>query len=42
MFHTYVLESESKAGTRYIGHTSDLKQRLADHNAGKCAKRHFW
>ena len=37
MFYTYILESESFPGTRYIGHTSNLKQRIAEHSAGKCA-----
>jgi predicted GIY-YIG superfamily endonuclease len=36
MFHTYVIESLSYPGQIYIGHTADLRQRLADHNAGKC------
>jgi putative endonuclease len=36
MFYTYILESECKPGERYIGHTSDLKQRLFEHNSGKC------
>jgi putative endonuclease len=29
------LQSEAVIGQRYVGITSDLKQRLADHNAGK-------
>jgi predicted GIY-YIG superfamily endonuclease len=36
VFYAYVLESCSKPGEFYRGHTSDLKQRLADHNAGHC------
>ena len=28
MFYTYILESVSKPGTRYIGHTWNLKRRL--------------
>src|SRR6266404_4702110 len=36
MFYTYILEGISQPGRRYIGHTADLKQRLVDHNAGKC------
>ena len=32
MFHVYVLRSES-TGRYYIGSTSDLRRRLADHNA---------
>ena len=30
-----LLESQAAPGQRYIGVTSDLKQRLAEHNAGK-------
>ena len=36
MFYAYIIESLSHASERYIGHTADLRQRLADHNAGKC------
>ena len=35
MFYTYVLESKRKPGTRYTGHTSNLKSRLRQHNAGE-------
>jgi len=35
MRHVYLLESEGSAGQRYVGITSDLRQRLAQHNAGK-------
>ena len=35
VFYTYVLESRRKPGTRYIGHTSDLRKRLERHNAGE-------
>ena len=34
MFYTYILQSE-KSGRYYIGHTSDLKERLERHNSGK-------
>jgi predicted GIY-YIG superfamily endonuclease len=37
MFYAYILESIIKPGELYRGHTGDLKQRLAEHNAGKCA-----
>jgi len=37
MFYTYILESITNPGKRYIGHSADLKQRLLDHNTGKCA-----
>ena len=35
MRYVYLLQSETFAGQRYVGVTSDLKQRIADHNAGK-------
>jgi len=35
MHYVYLLESEAFVGQRYIGLTTNLKQRLADHNAGK-------
>jgi predicted GIY-YIG superfamily endonuclease len=35
MHYVYLLQSESVSGQRYVGFTSDLRQRLADHNAGK-------
>jgi predicted GIY-YIG superfamily endonuclease len=35
MHYVYLLESETFGGQRYIGLTTDLKKRLADHNAGK-------
>ena len=37
MHYTYILESKIKTGERYIGHTSDLKKRLEEHNDGKCS-----
>lgn len=37
MHYTYILESGTRPGERYIGHTSDLKSRLKEHNAGKCS-----
>src|SRR5438552_7556611 len=36
MFYTYVIESLSHVNQQYTGHTADLRQRLADHNARKC------
>ena len=36
MFYTYVIQSLICRDQRYIGHTGDLRQRVADHNAGKC------
>ncbi len=35
MIYVYLLQSESSVDERYVGVTSDLKQRLADHNAGR-------
>ncbi len=34
MFYTYVLQSE-KSGRYYIGHTSNIEERLERHNTGK-------
>jgi putative endonuclease len=36
MFYTYVIESLNRPDQRYIGSTADLRQRISDHNAGKC------
>ena len=35
MFYVYLIESLSTPGQRYVGFTTDLKQRFHDHNAGK-------
>jgi predicted GIY-YIG superfamily endonuclease len=35
MHYVYLLQSESSDDQRYVGVTSDLKQRLADHNRGQ-------
>ncbi|CAA7625282.1 GIY-YIG nuclease family protein [Magnetospirillum sp. UT-4] len=35
MRYVYLLESESAVGQRYVGMTSDLKRRMAEHNSGK-------
>ncbi len=35
MRYVYLLESLGVGSQRYVGITSDLKQRLAEHNAGK-------
>jgi predicted GIY-YIG superfamily endonuclease len=35
MTYVYLLESVAFPGQVYIGHTNDLRTRLADHNAGK-------
>jgi putative endonuclease len=37
MFYTYLIESLSHPDRHYIGHTSNLRQRLVDHNARKCS-----
>jgi putative endonuclease len=36
MFYTYIIKSLNRPGEYYIGHTSDLRQRMIDHNAGSC------
>ena len=35
MWYVYLIESDAFEGERYVGLTSDLKQRIAEHNAGK-------
>jgi predicted GIY-YIG superfamily endonuclease len=35
MHYVYLLESECVADERYVGITSELKKRFAEHNAGK-------
>ena len=35
MYYVYLIESLSAKGERYLGMTTDLKQRLQEHNAGK-------
>jgi putative endonuclease len=35
MWYVYLLQSSRFADRRYVGVTSDLKKRLAEHNAGK-------
>jgi hypothetical protein len=37
MFYAYILQSLAKPDETYRGHTTDLRQRLNDHNSGKCA-----
>jgi predicted GIY-YIG superfamily endonuclease len=36
MFYSYILQSTSDPSQFYRGHTTDLRQRLVDHNAGRC------
>ncbi len=35
MRYVYLLQSEAFEGQRYVGMTSDLRKRLAEHNAGR-------
>jgi putative endonuclease len=35
MQYVYLIESTGVASQRYVGTTSDLRRRLAEHNAGK-------
>jgi predicted GIY-YIG superfamily endonuclease len=35
MRYVYLLQSEAFVDQRYVVSTSDLKQRMAEHNAGK-------
>jgi putative endonuclease len=35
LYYVYLIESFSAQGRRYVGMTTDLKQRLQEHNAGK-------
>ena len=35
MYYVYILRSKTHPAQTYIGSTSDLKKRLAEHNAGK-------
>jgi predicted GIY-YIG superfamily endonuclease len=37
MFYTYIIRSIPHPECRYIGFTSDLKRRLAEHNSGHVA-----
>lgn len=34
MFYTYIIKS-TKDGKIYVGHTNDLRKRVAQHNSGK-------
>ena len=35
MYHVYLIESVSAQGERYLGMTTDLEERLQEHNGGK-------
>ena len=34
MFYVYLIQSINYPEQRYVGHTSDLKKRINDHNSG--------
>lgn len=36
MFYAYIIESMAHRGQRYIGFSEDLRQRIKEHNSGKC------
>jgi predicted GIY-YIG superfamily endonuclease len=36
MFYAYILQRIADPAQIYRGHTANLKNRLAEHNAGKC------
>jgi len=45
MYYVYLLRSESHPKQLYVGSTRDLRQRLKDHNEGRCpytAKFRHW
>ena len=45
MHYVYLIESDAVPAHRYVGLSTDLKQRLVDHNAGKSlhtAKNRPW
>ena len=35
MYYVYLIRSLSDPGQRYVGMTTDLKRRMAEHNSGK-------
>jgi len=35
MYYVYLLQSQAAPEQRYVGYTTDLKQRVKDHNAGQ-------
>ena len=37
MFYVYLLRSQAAPDQHYVGLTTDLKRRFADHNAGKAS-----
>jgi len=40
MHYVYILRSENSPDQTYVGSTSDLRKRLAQHNAGKSIHTH--
>jgi len=42
MFYVYYLRSQIYSEKTYIGFTSNLKQRLLDHNAGRIFLRRYF
>jgi len=42
MHYAYILESSPHPETYCRDHTSNFKQRLAEHNAGKCTHNNPW
>ncbi len=37
MYCVYIISSLSEPNQKYVGFTSNINNRLADHNAGKCS-----
>jgi len=35
MYYVYLIKSKKEVGQHYVGYTTDLKQRIKDHNSGK-------
>jgi hypothetical protein len=36
MFYTYLIQSQVNPSRRYVGHSADLRQRIKNHDAGRC------
>jgi len=36
VYYVYLIENFASQAQRYVGMTTDLKQRLQEHNSGKC------
>lgn len=37
MYYVYILKSANFQNRSYIGFSADLKQRISEHNSGKCS-----